>query len=241
MSLANSSTSRASRRLPDALTRSEKFVLLQEKLHRQIASELHDSTCQHLIAASLSVMQVKNALDDPLKVDGLCEQIDESINHALKELRSLTYLMHPQGLSEDGLKATIEQYAEGFATRTSLVVDVAISPVVDGLLYEKQRLLMRIIQEGLTNVYRHAKATKVEITIATNEGNFRLEIRDNGRGMVSRDGAGHFRPMSSGTGLRIMQERLHEMGGALEIVSAQTARRRGTALRATFPRDGMME
>ena len=73
---------------------------LQEELHQRIASELHDSTCQHLIAASLGMMQVRNALGDPLKAEQHCEQVDLSINRALEELRSFTYLLHPQNLSE---------------------------------------------------------------------------------------------------------------------------------------------
>src|SRR5215475_4443074 len=91
------------------------LIALQEELHRRIASELHDSTCQHLIAASLGVLQVRNALTDPLKAEQHCNQVDLSIDHALKELRSLTYLLHPQGLFEEGLKTTIERYAEGFS------------------------------------------------------------------------------------------------------------------------------
>jgi signal transduction histidine kinase len=217
------------------------LVTLQEQLHRRIASELHDSTCQHLIAASLSVMQVKNTLGDPLKAEGHCEQVDLSINRALKELRSLTYLLHPQTLFEGGLKSTIEQYAEGFAVRTSLVVEISISPVVDSLSYEKQRSLMRIVQEALTNVYRHARATKVDITIGARGGQFKLEIRDDGLGMVAENGAGRFRPPALGAGLRIMQARLQEMGGRLEILSAPTAVRRGTTLHATFPYDLAIE
>jgi len=118
-----------------------------------------------LIAASLGVMQVRNALGDSLKAEQYCEQVDISINCALKELRSLTYLLHPQNLLEGGLKTTIERYAEGFAVRTSLAVELSISPAVDSLPHEKQRSLMRIVQEALTNVYRHARATKVDITI----------------------------------------------------------------------------
>lgn len=211
------------------------FASLQEELDRRIASELHDSTCQHLIAASLSVVQLRNALSDPRKADGLCEQVDASINHALKELRSLTYLLHPQNLFEEGLKATIEQYAEGFADRTSLAVDVVISPVVDRLSYEKQRLLMRVVQEALTNVYRHAKATRVEIAIEARKREFQLEIRDDGQGMMAGNRVCRVRPPALGTGLRIMQARLEEMHGRLEILSVPTAVSRGTTLRATFP------
>jgi signal transduction histidine kinase len=211
------------------------LLALQEKLHRRISSELHDSTCQHLIAASLGMMQVRKALKDPVKAEEHCEQVDLSIDRALKELRSLTYLLHPQSLFEGGLKTTIERYAEGFAVRTSLVVEVSISPAVDSLSHEKQRSLMRIVQEALTNVYRHAKATRVDITIEAGEKEFRLEIRDDGQGMMAGNRQSRFRPPVLGTGLRIMHDRLDEMGGRLQILSAPTAARRGTTLRATFP------
>jgi two-component system, NarL family, sensor kinase len=214
---------------------SAELIALQEKLHRRIASELHDSTCQHLIAASLGVMQIKNALGDPGKAEKHCEQVDLSINHALKELRSLSYLLHPQNLVEGGLKTTIERYAEGFAMRTSLVVDVSISAVVDSLSRAKQRSVMRIVQEALTNVYRHAKATSVDITIEAKERAFQLEIRDDGQGMMADDRLCRFGPPALGAGLSIMHDRLNEMGGRLEILSAPEAARRGTTLRATFP------
>jgi signal transduction histidine kinase len=78
-------------------------------------------------------MQIRSALRDPRKAEEHCEQVDLSINLALKELRSLTYLLHPQNLFEGGLKTTIERYAEGFAIRTALVVEVSISSAVDSL------------------------------------------------------------------------------------------------------------
>ena len=239
MSPQNSLVSRNLRNASGGSNRTRKLdselVALQEELHRRIASELHDSTCQHLIAASLSVMQLKNALGDPTKAAAHCEQVDFSINSALKELRSLAYLLHPQSLIEGGLRTTIERYAEGFAVRTSLIVEASISPAVDSLSFEKQRSLMRIVQEALTNVYRHAKATKVDITIGVRGGQFQLEIRDDGQGMVAGDGVRRFRLPALGTGLRIMQARLQELGGRLEILSTPSAGRRGTTLRATFP------
>jgi signal transduction histidine kinase len=239
MSLQDTLVSRNPRNASGGARRTSRLdpelVALQEKLHRRIASELHDSTCQHLIAASLGVMQIRNALRDPLKAEEHCEQVDRSIDHALKELRSLTYLLHPQNLFEGGLKTTIERFAEGFAVRTSLAVEVSISPAVDSLPREKQQSLMRIVQEALTNVYRHAKATRVDITIEARERAFRLEIRDDGQGMMAGNRLCRFRSPALGTGLRIVHDRLDEMGGRLEILSAPTAVRRGTTLRATFP------
>ena len=239
MSLQSTSVSRDIRNASGTGRRASRLdselVELQEKLHRRIASELHDSTCQHLIAASLGVMQIRSALGDPGKAEKHCEQVDISINRALKELRSLTYLLHPQNLFEGGLKTTIERYAEGFAVRTSLVVEVSISAAVNSLSRERQRSLMRIVQEALTNVYRHAKATRVDITIEAREKAFELEIRDDGQGMMASDRLCRCRPPALGTGLRIMQDRLDEMGGRLKILSAPTAACRGTTLHATFP------
>ncbi len=239
MAVQNSPVSRNSRSASAGVRRTCKLdselLTLQENLHRRLASELHDSTCQHLIAASLCVMRIRNALGDPLNAEKHCEQVDLSINHALQELRSLAYLLHPQNLFAEGLKTTIEQYAEGFADRTSLVVEVSISPVVDSLPREKQRSLMRIVQEALTNVYRHARATRVDISIEVRERKFHLEIRDDGQGMIAGNRVCRFRPPVLGAGLRIMQARLEEMNGHLEILSAPTTVRRGTTLRATFP------
>ncbi len=215
---------------------SELFAL-QEQLHRRIASELHDSTCQHLVAASLGLMQIRNALGDPPAIERHCEQLDASINCALKELRSVAYLLLPQDLFEGGLTTTIEQYAAGFAARTSLVVEVSIVPEVNALPLEKQRSLMRIIQEALTNVHRHANATRVDISLQASEGEFKLEIRDDGQGIEAAAGARRLPVPALGAGLRIMQARLHEMGGRLEISSSPKAGSRETVLLATFPRD----
>ena len=93
---------------------------------------------------------------------------------------------------------------------------------------------MRIAQEALTNVHRHARATRVDITIQAREGEFNLEIRDDGQGLESVNSVRRF-PAPFGAGLRIMQARLHEMGGRFEIFSSLTGGRRETVLRATFP------
>ena len=212
------------------------LLALQEQLHRKIASELHDSTCQHLVAASLGIMQIKNALGDPPTIERHCDQLDVSIGRALEELRSFAYLLLPQDVCEGGLKAAIEQYAAGFAVRTSLVVDVSISPEADSLPYEKQRSLMRIAQEALTNVYRHARATRVDITVQAKDGEFKLEVRDDGQGMVAA-GEDRNRAPTSGAGLRIMKARLHEMGGRLELLSSRTGGRRETVLLAIVPHE----
>jgi two-component system sensor histidine kinase UhpB len=210
-----------------------RLLSMQEGIQQRIASDLHDSTCQHLIAASLSVMRIRAILGDRAKAESVCDEIDASIDQALRETRAFTYLLYPQDLTAIGLKATIEQYASGFSARTSLKVTADISSEVDRLPYDKQRSVLRIVQEALTNIFRHAKATKVEIEARSTGGYFHLRIGDDGIGMpVGRTRA---RAMGSGVGIPAMRARLHQLGGALEIQSGPEVGCRGTILRAVFP------
>nr|WP_249794647.1 ATP-binding protein [Bradyrhizobium sp. Oc8] len=208
---------------------------IQEDIQQRIASELHDSTCQHLIAASLGMMRIRARLDTVDGLERLCDDVDASIDQALREIRSLTYLLHPQNLMAQGLKATIECYAHGFAERTSLRVGIGIDASVDLLSYASQRSLLRVVQEGLTNIFRHAKATEVKIVVDATNGQFRLTISDNGRGFPARratDGSG---AMSMGVGIPAMRARLKQLGGTLEIRSGPETLHSGTTLCAVFP------
>ena len=91
VSLVNQKRRSAARGLTRTRELNSELFALQEQLHRRIASELHDRTCQHLVAASLGLMQIRSALSDPSTIERHCEQLDVSINSALKELRSVAY------------------------------------------------------------------------------------------------------------------------------------------------------
>ncbi|MEH2481842.1 two-component system NarL family sensor kinase [Nitrobacteraceae bacterium AZCC 2146] len=219
----------------DDVRMSVSLVSIQEDIQQRIASDLHDSTCQHLIAASLGLMRIRTSLGDPAGAERLCDDIDASIDEALREIRAFAYLLHPQNLTIDGLKATIENYAEGFAVRTSLRVTTRIASEIDRLPYETQRSLLRVIQEALTNVFRHAKATEVRIDIDATNDHFRLTISDDGRGLSvdpARPGA---KAISIGVGIPAMRARLQEIGGTLDIRSDPAVRHSGTVLCAVFP------
>jgi two-component system NarL family sensor kinase len=219
----------------DDVRMSVSLISIQEDIQQRIASELHDSTCQHLIAASLGLMRIRTSLGDRAAAERLCDEVDASIEGALREIRAFAYLLHPQNLTINGLKDTIESYAEGFAARTSLRVTTRIASEIDRLPCERQRSLLRVIQEALTNVFRHAKATEVRIGIDATDNHFRLTISDNGRGLsvdAPRAGA---KAMSIGVGIPVMRARLQEIGGTLEIRSAPAAGHSGTVLCAVFP------
>ena len=208
---------------------------IQEDIQQRIASDLHDSTCQHLIAASLGLMRIRRSLGDPVAAERLCQEIDASIDEALRELRAFAYLLHPQDLTLERLKATIEHYADGFAARTSLQVTTRIAAEVDLLPYETQRSILRVVQEALTNVFRHAKATEVDIVLDVTESALRLTISDNGRGFQIDHAKPGAKPISIGVGIPAMRARLLQIGGSLDIYSDRAAHRSGTILRAVIP------
>ena len=92
------------------------------------------------------------------------------LTEALRELRIFTYLLHPPNLANDGLQATLRDFAEGFAGRTGLVARIRIPEEVDDLPPELQRAILRVVQEALTNVHRHADASHVSV-------NARIHVR----------------------------------------------------------------
>ena len=212
-----------------------RLLSLQEEVHQRIASDLHDSTCQHLIAASLNVMRLRRAVSDGGNAEKLIDDIDASIDQALREIRALTYLLHPQNLLTDGLKVTIEQFVSGFSARTSLKTSIEIAPEVDKLSYERQRAVLRVIQEALMNVFRHAQATRVNVTMETMDTHFKLQVADNGRGMSIDQARLGPKAISVGVGIPAMKARLRQLGGTLEIHSSSATGGRGTTLWAELP------
>jgi two-component system sensor histidine kinase UhpB len=211
------------------------LVAIQEGIQQRIASDLHDSTCQHLIAASLGLMRIRSNLGELAWAERLCDDIDASIDEALREIRAFAYLLLPRNLAGEGLKATIERYAEGFAARTSLRTSVSIVQEVDRLPYETKRTLLRVVQEALTNVFRHAHATEVAIVIDAGGGRFALTVSDNGRGLPVDPGRRGSGAVSIGVGIPAMRARLHEIGGTLDIQSSREGPHSGTVLSAVFP------
>jgi two-component system NarL family sensor kinase len=212
-----------------------RLLSLQEEVQQRIASDLHDSTCQHLIAASLNVMRLRRAMRDNGSAEKLIDDIDASIDQAQREIRAFTYLLHPQNLLTDGLKTTIEQFVSGFSARTSLKTSLEIAPEVDKLSYERQRAVLRVIQEALMNVFRHAQATQVKVVMETMDTHFKLRVTDDGRGMPINQARSGPKAISLGVGIPAMRARLRQVGGTLEIHSSSATRGRGTTLRAELP------
>jgi two-component system NarL family sensor kinase len=211
-----------------------RLLSLQEDLQQRIASDLHDSTCQHLIAATLSLLRLRHSASDAGTAEKICDEIEASINLALGEIRAYSYLLYPQDVLNDGLKRTIEEYVSGFSARTSLKSIVDITPDVRKLTYETQCSLLRLVQEALTNVFRHANATEVKITIEARKNALRLRVIDNGCGIPAGQTKSGPKAISLGVGIRGMRSRAQRLGGTFEIHSS-TGTRGGTTVCVLLP------
>jgi signal transduction histidine kinase len=208
---------------------SDQLLALQEDERQRIARELHDSTAQHLVAANLGLASLKLSLPEQTHVRKVFADTEAMLAEALRELRIFTYLLHPPNLARDGLQATLREFAEGFAGRTGLVARIRIPEEVDDIPPDLQRAVLRVVQEALTNVHRHADATWVVVTAAIKRGRLVVRIRDNGHGMTREDRSpGQVR---LGVGIVGMRARLEQFGGRLKFKT----RRTGTTVIADVP------
>ena len=205
---------------------SRRLSTVQDEERQQIAEELHDSTTQHLVAVGLNLMSLRNRVGGDAENGKLLEEIEGSLDEATKELRTFTYLLHPPQLEKDGLRSALRRYVDGFARRTGLETRLRIDAKAEELPFSVQRALLRVVQEALANVHRHASASKVSITVKCVADRVHLVVADDGKGangMAKREPCESFR---AGVGIPGMTARLRRAGGDLEIES----RHRGTRL-----------
>lgn len=212
---------------------SGRLLAIQEEERQRIAEELHDSTVQHLVAIGLNVMTLRDRIGAEAEPLPLLQDIERSLDEASKELRTLTYLLHPPSLERDGLRGALGSYVEGYARRSGLQVTLRANCAVDALPFTLQRTILRIIQESLANVHRHASASSVSIHVRCLMQQLHLVVTDNGKGVqgtASADGAASPTPRL-GVGIPGIRARLKQFGGELQIWSRPS----GTRLHAVIP------
>ena len=142
---------------------------------------------------------------------------------AMKEIRVFSYLMHPPFLESHGVCKAIRQFVTGFADRSGLRVKLALNCKVDQVPFEMQRTLLRIAQEALANVHRHATASRVTLSLRWMAGCIHLVIVDDGKSGRASSGPGR--------GIRGMVARTQQYGGDLRVRSGAT----GTTVHAILP------
>jgi signal transduction histidine kinase len=133
----------------------------------------------------------------------------------------MSYLLHPPLLDEMGLLTAISWYAEGFAERSGIRVDLEIPETFARLPSEIETALFRVVQQSLANIHRHSGSAVALIRINVEADAVRVEIRDEGRGISPAVLAGfHSGTRLLGVGMAGMRERIRDLGGVFEVRSS---------------------
>jgi signal transduction histidine kinase len=200
-------------------TLTNRITTLRDEERRNVARELHDSVGQVLAAISMNNSFV--AAESHRLSPEIAKRVSDNAiltKEAIKQVRTISYLLHPPLLDEAGLASALRCYADGFSERSKIAVTLEIPQQFAGLPKEMELSIFRVVQECLTNVHRHAGSPTVAIRIFQDEACIKVEIEDAGRGIGPSDGslAPSIRP---GVGLRGMRERLRHFGGTLQVHS----------------------
>jgi two-component system NarL family sensor kinase len=221
------------RRLADAKLKklTQRVFDAQEEERGRVARELHDGISQILVGVRYALDNARRRLD---RADGSAEaplsKGIESLGEAISEVRRISRDLRPGVLDDLGLGPALRALAEDFGARTGIEMDYTTVVFRNRLDNDAKIALYRIAQEALTNIERHAEATRVSIDLRGHRRGATLRITDNGHGFPSN-------APNQGLGLRNMQERMDQLGGRLSLRSRPGE---GVEIEATTPLTHML-
>ena len=213
------------------------LLQLQDEERRRIGRELHDGLAQTVLAVNLSLAQVRQSIA-PLN-----ESAEKSLLKARalmgqmsREIRTLSFLLHPPLLDELGLVSALKEYTLGFSERSGIDTQFYLLSDFARLPQPVETALFRIVQESLTNIQRHSGSSSAKIRLRREPSAVILEVTDFGHGMPTpSNGSPRSAEVRLGVGVPGMHERMSQLGGRLEIDSSSS----GTTVRATIPLSDM--
>jgi PAS domain S-box-containing protein len=216
-----------------------RLLTLQDSERRRIARELHDTAAQKISAVLLHLSYVKKVL---AQTSGpVSEALDEAISIAedsLREIRTMSYVLHPPLLDQSGLRSALRWLVNGFTKRSGIDVHLEFLGPQERLPTVMESAIFRIVQEALTNIHRHSGASRASIRVERTKDEVVAEIRDQGVGIwqdtqqVQAVAADQMDEM--GLGIMGMRELLCQLKGDLSIQSSSS----GTAIIARIPHHG---
>ncbi len=211
-------------------TLSVRLLEVQDQERRKFSRELHDSLGQYLVGVKMNLTMLGNSM----QANALITESTKLVDLAITETRTISHLLHPPLLDEAGFGSAARWYVEGFAKRSGIPTSLDI-PESFGRLPESIELaLFRVLQESLTNVHRHSKSPRADVSLRLSPQQVVLRVRDYGKG-IPAEVLDRFQQNRAhgGVGLTGMRERIHELGGRLEMNSNG----RGTEVLAVMPRE----
>jgi two-component system NarL family sensor kinase len=210
---------------------SSRLLQAQDDERRRIARELHDSAGQTLALLSMGLAQaVQHAPSTTnlfAKYTNECEQL---VHQLSREIRTMSYLLHPPLLDEMGLTKATQGYIDGLMQRCGLTIALEVSADFPRLRRELELVMFRLVQECLTNIHRHSGSKRAIICFTSTVYELSLSIRDSGTG-IPPDKLLEIQVHGSGVGISGMRERVRFFGGRMAIELSH----RGTMVLFKFP------
>jgi len=206
------------------------LMTTQDEERRRIARELHDGLGQDLTVAKIMLQGIFRGGNSTESNDQAIADVFRLMDGSLQQIRNVSYLLHPPLLDEIGLRSALGWYLDGLSKRGDIEITMELDPLeFPRLAPELETTLFRIIQEALTNVFRHSKASKASVTLEKRESEIAATIRDDGLGVS--DEIAEFRHGSIGVGIGGMRQRIKELGGELLLRNTHP----GTCVEALIP------
>jgi signal transduction histidine kinase len=203
------------------------LIATQDQERRRVARQLHDELGQDLVAAKMMMDGIVRC-DSAQAVEQAAADASKLVDAAIQQVRSLSHLLYPPLLDEVGLRSALQWYVEGVAKSSGIAVALDIqAPDFPRPARELETAIFRIIQEALTNVFRHSGARKGAVTVQTRDGQVYVSVRDYGKGIGEQVSRSH----RAGVGIRGMKQRANELGGELRISDAAP----GTLVEVVLP------
>jgi PAS domain S-box-containing protein len=207
---------------------SVRLLSMQDEERRRIARDLHDGLGQELAVAKMVLGKSLGPNSIPAEKQ-VASEASEIIDRAIQQVRSMSHLLHPPLLDEVGLLSALSWYMEGLTKRSGIETSFEVQPDFPRLAPELETAIFRIVQEALTNVFKHSEARKVWINLSRRDSQMIVSVRDDGKGIKKR--TADLQPDSIGIGLGGMRQRAKEFGGELRLSNAQP----GTLVELVIP------
>jgi PAS domain S-box-containing protein len=198
---------------------SSRVLRLQDEERRRIARELHDDLGQQLAGLKMLLARGGN------------QEANNIADAAISSVRNLSYLLHPPLLEETGLRAALHWFVDGLTKRSGIEIQLKCTPeIFPRLDTDIETTIFRIVQEALTNVYRHSGSASARVEIDQQTELVLIRVRDYGKG-PPYDTSESLASGKVGVGIGGMRERVRQFGGHLTISRAEP----GTLLEAQIP------
>lgn len=207
---------------------SVRLLSMQDEERRRIARDLHDGLGQELAVAKMVLGKSLGPNSTPAEKQ-VANEASEIIDRAIQQVRSMSHLLHPPLLDEVGLLSALSWYMEGLTKRSGIETSFEVQPDFPRLAPELETAIFRIVQEALTNVFKHSEARKVWINLSRRDSQMIVSVRDDGKGIRKR--TADLQPDSIGIGLGGMRQRAKEFGGELRLCNTQP----GTLVELVIP------